>query len=236
MKAKISRKEEIAKGTLLVTFDLLGSKIDFKAGQYFFITIPKLLYSDDKGNIRHFSIVNSPNENNVITMATRIREESGFKKTLRDLPIGSLVEIGSVQGDFTLSKIKTNNLVLIAGGIGITPFMGMLKYVQEESLPYDITLIYSNRDKQSSAFLDELNELKNKNPNLKIVLIMTQDPSWTGESKRVDVQFIADKLPDFKNKTFYISGPPIFNQAISEVLKKLKIERRNILVENFIGY
>lgn len=62
MKAKIKEKKEISEGTLLVSFDLLENKIDFKAGQYFYITLPKLNYPDDKGNTRHFSIVNSPNE------------------------------------------------------------------------------------------------------------------------------------------------------------------------------
>jgi ferredoxin-NADP reductase len=234
MKAKISFKKEISKGTLLVTYDLLGNRIDFKPGQYFFITIPKLLYPDNRGNMRHFSIINSPDENTIISMATRIREESGFKKSLRDLPIGSEVEIGSIQGDFTLSKAKGNNVIFIAGGIGITPFIGMLKYIQEKSLPYNVTLIYSNRDKQSSAFLEELSEFKNDIKNLNIVLTMTQDPSWKGESRRIDSSFIRDHVSGFENKTFYISGPPAFNKAIVEALKELKI--KDIHTENFAGY
>jgi len=80
MKTKIKEIREIAKGTLLVKLDLLGKNINFKPGQFFFITIPQLNYPDSKGNVRHFSIVNSPNEKNTITIATRIREESGFKK------------------------------------------------------------------------------------------------------------------------------------------------------------
>lgn len=236
MKAEIKEKKEIAKGTLLIKFDLLGKNINFKPGQYFFITIPKLNYSDNKGNIRHFSVVNSPGEKNVITMATRIREESGFKKTLNELPLGSPVEIGAVTGDFVLPKNYSKPLVFVAGGIGVTPFMSMLRYFDEEKLPYDITLIYSNRDQGSTAFLEELNERKSRNKNLKLILTMTQDSAWKGDNRRIDSQFIASKIPDFLNKTFYISGPPVFNEAVGKALKELKIENKNILVENFSGY
>lgn len=236
MKAEIKEKKEIAKGTLQVQFDLLGKNVNFKPGQYFFITIPKLDYPDNRGNIRHFSVVNSPSENNAITMATRIREESGFKKTLNKLPLGATVEIGSFTGDFVLPKNYSQSLVFVAGGIGITPFMSMLHYVDEEKLPYDITLIYSNRDQESTAFLEELNELKNRNKKLKLILTMTQDLSWKGENRRIDGKFIVDNVQDFQNKIFYVSGPPLLNEAVKNTLRELKIENKNILVENFSGY
>lgn len=236
MKAKIKDKKEIAKGTLLVIFDLMGKPISFKAGQYFFLTIPKLNYPDTVGNLRHFSFVNSPNEKGIITMATRIREESGFKKTLRDLPIDSEVEIGEIFGNFVLPKDDNKSLVFIAGGIGITPFISMLRYIDEEKFSYDITLIYSNRDKESTAFLEELENIKNRNKNIKLILTMTEDSSWEGENRKIDVQFIKDYIGDFKDKFFYISGPPAFNEAIVKSLKELTIENKNILVENFSGY
>jgi ferredoxin-NADP reductase len=236
MKAKIKDKKEVAKGTLQVTFDLLGNQIDFKAGQFFFITIPKLNYPDDHGDRRHFSIVNSPNQKGIITMTTRIREESGFKKTLRDLPIDSEVEIGEIMGNFVLPDDYDKSLVFIAGGIGITPFMSMFHFIDEEKLLYDITLIYSNRDQESTAFLDELEEIKNRNKNIKLVFTMTEDSSWKGENRKIDGQFIIDHISDFKNKIFYISGPPAFNEAIAKTLSELKIEDKNILAENFSGY
>lgn len=236
MKAKIKDKKEIAKGTLLVTFDLLGNQIDFKAGQYFFITIPKLNYPDNSGNIRHFSIVNSPNEKGMITMATRIREESGFKKTLNEVPIGSEVEIGGIVGNFILPKDYSKSLVFVAGGIGITPFISMLRFTDEEKIPYDITLIYSNRDRESTAFLEELEAIQNRNKKIKLVLTMTDDLLWKDETRKIDGQFIMDHVDDFKDKIFYISGPPVFNEAITKTLKDLKIEGKNIFAENFSGY
>lgn len=236
MKGIIKVKKEIASGVLLATFDLLGKNVNFKPGQFFFITIPKLNYPDSKGNMRHFSIVNSPNEKGIITMATRIRKSSGFKETLRELPVGSAVIIGSALGDFVLPKEYVNPLVFIAGGVGITPFMSMLNYIKEESLPYDVTLVYSNKDEDSTAFLTDLRKLASKSRRFKLILTMTQDTKWKGERGRINTQFVKNHILDLDKKTFYVAGPPAFNDAVLKSLKELKIKNKNIISENFFGY
>lgn len=234
MKAVIKNKKEIAKDTLCVTFDLLGKEVNFKPGQYFFITIPKLNYDDPRGNIRHFSIVNSPLEKGIIKMATRLREQSGFKKTLRELDKGSEVTIGSVTGDFTLPKDENKELIFIAGGIGITPFISMLNYINQKKLSTKVTLIYSNRNKESTPFFDELKKLEKKNKNIKIIFIMTQDENWKGEKRRIDKELIEDYVKNFENCTFYVAGPPSLNDAVLKTLKELGV--KNIVRENFSGY
>lgn len=236
MKGIIKAKKEIARGALLVTFDLLGKNVNFKPGQFLFITIPKLIYPDSKGNMRHFSIVNSPNEKGIITMATRMREGSGFKKTLQELPVGSEVIIGNALGNFILPKEYANPLVFIAGGIGITPFISMLTYASEESSPYDVTLIYSNKDEGSTAFLADLERLADQNKRLKLILTMTQDAKWKGERGRIDAGFIQQHVLDLDQKTFYVAGPPAFNDAVLKSLKELEIKNKNIIFENFFGY
>jgi ferredoxin-NADP reductase len=99
----IKEKQEVAKGTLFVTFDLLGEGVDFRAGQYFFVTLPDTGHQDDKGLRRHITIVTSPNEKGVLGLATRMRD-SAFKRSLRELPVGTEVEVEAPKGDFTLPK------------------------------------------------------------------------------------------------------------------------------------
>jgi NAD(P)H-flavin reductase len=70
MRATIKEKREVAKGTLFVTFDLQGEEVDFKPGQYFFVTLPDLGHQDEKGLRRHISVVTSPNEKGVLGLAT----------------------------------------------------------------------------------------------------------------------------------------------------------------------
>ena len=235
MKAKVISKEEIAQGTLMVTFEVVDLLPEFKAGQYFFITLPKLYYPDERGPRRHFSVVNSPNEKGILSMATRLTE-SGFKKTLAELPLGTEVEVGPIAGVFVLPENLNRPLVFISGGIGITPFMSMLKFVKEEKLPANITLIYSNRNQQSTAFLKELEELAKKIPNFKLVLTMTEDNGWSGEKRKVDGQFIKEYTSNLQNPYFMVVGPPAMTEAVIIELKKIGVEDQNIKVEKFTGY
>jgi ferredoxin-NADP reductase len=236
MKAIINEKKEIAKGTLMIEFELLGQKISFKPGQFFFVKLINPPYNDDKGEQRHFSFVNSPNEKGVITLATRLGE-SAFKKSLNELRVGTEVEIDNIMGEFILPEDKTNQLVFIAGGIGITPFMSMLRYVKEEKLDYKVTLLYSNRNKESTAFFDELKKMSREmKKSFKLVMSMTDDAEWDGEKRRIDAQFIKDHVLDYADGVFMTAGPPGMVQAITGVLEELKIKKENIITENFSGY
>jgi len=234
MKAFLKDKKEVAEKTLWFRYKL-EKAVDFKPGQIFFITIPKLKYKDDTGNTRHFSIVNSPSENNFIEMATRMTG-SGFKETLKELPIGSEVEIGSISGEFTLPEEMKRSLVFIAGGIGITPFMSMLRFIKEEVLPYKVILFFSNKNRQTAPFLEELEKISNENIYFKFIPAMTEDKEWTGETGRIDEEMLRKHLTDLNSYSYFIAGPPLFNQAVREILEKVQVEKDNMKVENFSGY
>jgi ferredoxin-NADP reductase len=236
LRALIQEKKEVAKGTLLVTFDLLGEEVDFRAGQYFFVTLPDVGHKDDKGLRRHITVVTSPNEKGVLGLATRLRD-SAFKRTLRELPVGTEVEVDAPKGRFVLPEDSSRPLVFVAGGIGITVFRSMLRYIREERLPYRVTLIYSNRDPESTAFLDELRELEGELPDLRLILTMTQDPAWSGETRKVDAQFFRDYLGDDLNAfTFLVAGPPPMAEAVQKALAEAGVERENVIAERYSGY
>src|SRR5215213_4410938 len=167
----------------------MGQEVEFTPGQYFFVTLPDVGYQDDKGLRRHITVVTSPNEKGVLGFATRMRD-SAFKRSLAELPVGAEVDVEEPKGKFALPEDTTRPLVFVAGGIGITVFRSMLRYIREERLPYRVTLIYSNRDSESTAFLDELRELERELPEFRLVLTMTQDPSWDGETRKVDAEFL----------------------------------------------
>ena len=182
MRARIKEKREVAKGTLLVVFDLLGREVEFRPGQYFWVTLLDPPYDDEKGPRRHISVVTSPNERGLLGLCTRLRE-TAFKRSLAELPVGAEVDVEEPKGDFVLPDETDLPYVFIAGGIGITVFRSMLRYVAEEKLPHRVTLVYSNRDGESTAFLEELSELASANENIELVLTMTDDASWEGEHR-----------------------------------------------------
>jgi ferredoxin-NADP reductase len=236
MRARIKEKQEVAKGTLLVTFDLLGEEVDFSPGQYFFVTLPDVGHQDEKGLRRHITVVTSPNEKGVLGLATRMRD-SAFKRSLGELPVGAEVDVEQPKGDFSLPEETTRPLVFVAGGIGITVFRSMLHYIREERLPYRVTLIYSNRDRESTAFLDELRELEQVLPEFRLILTMTQDPGWEGETRKVDGEFVKDYLDEDLNRyTFLVAGPPAMAKGVEKALQEAGVQDENVIAESYSGY
>ena len=235
MKAILTEKKEIAKGTLMVEFELLEQGVEFKPGQYFMLELIKPPYTDEKGNKRMFSIINSPNEKDVIIIATRL-SDSAFKISLNALPTGKEVMIDNIAGTFTLPNDKKIPLVFIAGGIGITPFISMLRYVNEEKLNYKITLLYSNRNKESTAFFKELEEIARKNKNIKIIFTMVEDANWQGESRMIDAKLLKEYFPETNKNIYMTAGPSGMVKAVADTLRKLGVDSENILIDNFAGY
>jgi ferredoxin-NADP reductase len=236
VRARIKEKQEVAKGTLLVTFDLLGEEVEFRPGQFFFVTLPSVGDDDEKGLRRHITVVTSPNEKGVLGFATRMRD-SAFKRTLRELPVGSEVVVEPPKGKFSLPEETSRPLVFVAGGIGITVFRSMLRYIREERLPYRVTLIYSNRDRESTAFLDELRELEQALPDFRLVLTMTQDPGWDGEKRKVDGEFVKDYLDEDLNQyTFLVAGPPAMAEGVQGALQDAGVRDENLIAERYSGY
>jgi ferredoxin-NADP reductase len=236
VRARIKEKQEVAEGTLLVTFDLLGEEVEFRPGQYFFVTLPSVGDEDDKGLRRHITVVTSPNERGVLGFATRMRD-SAFKRTLSRLPVGSEVEVEPPKGKFSLPEDPSRPLVFVAGGIGITVFRSMLRYIREEKLPYRVTLIYSNRDRASTAFLDELRELEQALPDFRLILTMTQDPGWEGETRKVDGDFVKNYLEEDLNRyTFLVAGPPAMAEGVQTALQEAGVQDENLIAERYSGY
>jgi len=113
----------------------------------------------------------------------------------------------------------------------------MLRYIVEEQLPHRVTLVYSNRDRESTAFLDELLELEQGNPNLRLVLTMTDDPAWDGESRRIDAELLHDHLGDeLQSLTYLIAGPPHMVEGVVGTLHDAGVPEEQIRPDRFTGY
>jgi ferredoxin-NADP reductase len=235
VKARIKEKRDVAKGTLMVVFDLLGEELDHRPGQYFWVTLLDPPYDDEKGPRRHITVVTSPTERGVLGLATRLRD-TAFKRSLAELPVGTEVEVEQPKGSFVLPQETDRHYVFIAGGIGITVFRCMLRYIADEGLPHRITLVYSNRDRESTAFYDELRELEAANPNLEIVFTMTEDSGWEGETRRIDPAMLRDHLGDLDTYTYLVAGPPGMVEGVTGALQEAGIPEDQIRSQGFSGY
>jgi ferredoxin-NADP reductase len=236
VRATIKEKREVAKGTLLVVFDLLGREVDFQAGQYFWVELLDPPYEDEKGPRRHITVVTSPNDRGVLGLCTRLRD-SAFKRSLAELPIGATVDVEEPKGTFVLPEETDRPYVFVAGGIGITVFHSMLLFIHENGLEYRVTLVYSNRDRASAAFLDELTRLASEHDNIDLVLTMTADEGWDGETRFVGPELLRDHLADdLDGYRYLLAGPPAMVEGVADSLREAGIPDELIHPERFSGY
>jgi ferredoxin-NADP reductase len=235
VRARVKEKREVAKGTLLVTFDLQGEEVDFRPGQYFWVELLDSPYEDERGLRRHITVVTSPTERGVLGLCTRLRD-TAFKRTLAELEVGDEVEVEPPKGEWALPPDTSPSYVFVAGGIGITPYYSMLRYFADTGEPYRATLVYSNRDRESAPFLDELREYERTLPNFALVLTMTDDPGWEGETRYIDAEMLRDHLGELGSHTFLVTGPPPMVESVAEKLAAAGVPEEQVLPERFSGY
>ena len=237
MRARVKESREVARGTLFVVFDLEGAEVDFRPGQYFWVELPDRGYEDEKGLRRHISVATSPTDQGVLGLCTRLRD-TAFKKTLAELKAGDeVVDVEQPKGDWALPEDTNREYVFVAGGIGITVFRCMLRYIRDTGEPYRVTLVYSNRDRESTPFLDELVELERSLPNFQLVLTMTQDDGWEGESRYVNADLLRDHLDgDLGHYTYLVAGPPPMVESVVEQLAGAGVPEDRVLPDRFSGY
>lgn len=188
---------------------------------------------------RHaFSIVSAPFEDELV-VATRMRD-TAFKRALGALSVGDVVEIDGPFGSLTLHRQQERAAVLIAGGIGITPFMSMLRQAAHDRLSRELHLIYSNRKPEGAPFLDELRQLAQTNPHFHLMATMTgmvqSNQRWTGLTQRVDRDLVSFVLRDLDQAVCYLAGPPGMVHAMQQTLAQAGVDEEDVRSEEFHGY
>jgi NAD(P)H-flavin reductase len=231
-------REHVADGTTAFRFDFEGQDFTFKPGQYVSLTVPDPIYQDEKGNTRSFSIASSP-QDRFLLIVTRM-SGSALKRTLAEVTLGTRVDVRGPLGSFTLPQDSSRPLVLVAGGIGITPFRSMVKHATERSLPHRLTLIYSNRTPQDAPFLEELQTWAQQNPNVRFVPTMTQPEQakvpWHGRTGYIDGAFISEVVEDREHSLVYAAGLPGMVGGVARALAEAGLSEDQVRTEEFDGY
>ena len=243
MKLKLVKKVTEAKGTKSFFWEP-EREVKWLPGQFYYFTLPKLNYPDPKGSTRHFTISSSPTEGNLLRLTTRIREESGYKKTLDKLPVGTEIEGEGPSGTFILDENEPGPHVFLAGGIGITPFRSFIKYSADKGLSAPFYLIYSNSVPEEIAFREELAEWEKSLPNLKVGLTISKPEEgkekWTGVTGRIDEALVKKLLGDWQLNlnapTWWVVGPPVFVDVMEVMFGKMKVSSDRVRSEKFTGY
>ena len=211
----------------------------FLPGQYVELTLP-IKKTDFRGNRRTFTIASSPTEDEVLFGIKQLDPGSAFKTALQKTHAGHIVSVNNVAGDFILPYDPKQKLVFIAGGIGVTPFRSMLKYLIDQKQNRNIVLIYCVTDPKQIVYKDILAEAEAA-LGLKIIYILDAPKedipkSWKGEVGRLDKETITKHVLDYDSRMFYISGPDVMVQANKRLLRNIGIKRYNIKTDYFSGY
>ncbi len=234
---KLHHREQVAEGTMAFHFEKPAG-FQYKAGQFVDMTLLDPPETDSEGNVRAFSLASSPFEENLM-ITTRMRD-TAFKRVLKNAALGTQVKIEGPMGSFTLHKNANKPAVFLAGGIGITPFLSMVRQAAQDKLPHHLFLFYSNRRPEDAPFLDLLRELQHFNPNFRFVLTMTEvaksQRAWTGETGYMSAAMLAKTLPSLQGPIYYIAGPPAMVAAMRQVLVSAQVDEDDIRTEEFGGY
>jgi ferredoxin-NADP reductase len=164
--------------------------------------------------------------------------DSAFKRALNALAEGESVKLLGPLGQFTLNAARP--AVFIAGGIGITPFISMLRQAAHEGWPQPLALLYSNRRPEDAAFLAELQELARRSDKFRLLATMTDlgksAAKWSGETGLADAQMIARAAHGLAAPLYYVVGPPGMVEAMTDTLRSAGAAEESILTEEFYGY
>jgi ferredoxin-NADP reductase len=207
------------------------AELDYKPGQFLYITLKQ----GDKELSKHFSFSSSPTEKDHIEFTKKFTEHE-FSVALKEAKVGDWARIDAPFGQFTFEG-EYPKIVLLGGGIGITPFMSICKNATDKGLDSKITLFYGCRTENDMAFIKELEELAQKNMNLKLIPIVTQPtPQWKGATGIINAEMVKQLLPDFQENMFYTCGPPPMVEAMEKLVVSLGLPKEKLKRELFSGY
>lgn len=232
---KLTKKEEIANGTMAFHF-AKPDGFEFRAGQFGDIRLLSPPETDEEGDIRGFSFANAPYESEII-VATRMRD-TAFKRVMKDLPVGSGVELDGPYGDFTLHKTESTPAVFIIGGIGVTPVRSMVAQATHEKTSHQITLLHSSRTPADLPYMKDFEGFANENNNFTYVPVASDESpdDWQGETGRIDGELIRKHIDDLTKPIYYLSGPEGMVRSMRQLLIDIGANEDNIKTEEFSGY
>lgn len=200
-------------------------------GQYQYLT----LCHDGLPREEHpFTLSSSPTQTG--TFSSTIKESGDFTNAIGNTKVGDLALVQAPFGRFSFLLFPgEDDLVFLAGGIGITPLMSMLRFLRDTRSEKNVLLLYSNTSPTDIAFRDELCDLEaGRRPRLKTCFFLSKpDQSWSGETGRIDQAALSRLCPDTHAKSFYLCGPPAFLDAITSLLSEKGVPLARIHFERF---
>ena len=204
----------------------------WKAGQYVTLAL-----ETPNGPIRRaYTIASSPNQSRFLEITVKREATGGGSQYLHDnVEIGQLLSVKGPQGDFTFVGHEADGIVMIAGGVGITPMMSKLRHLTESAWSHPVTLIYGIQTLADVIFSDELAALEKRHPNFRLHLLpsVVDDSKWSGPKGYLTPEMILGFVPNIARARVHMCGPAPMMAAVLPMLDDLGVNEEAIFTEAF---
>jgi ferredoxin-NADP reductase len=229
------RIEKMASGCYDFVFKS-DRKLNFQPGQYLDWTLD-VRNPDNRGNRRPFTIASAPTDSEVRLGVKFNPNPSAFKQSLAAMKPGDVIYGAQIAGSFTLPKNRDEKLAFIAGGIGITPFRSMVQDLMRRQDRRSVIMLYGNNRVDEIAYSGAFDRAE-RELGLRTVYAVAEDGAFGSNiyPGLIDEALIQREIPDFKYRTFYISGPRAMVVRFQRILKELGVARSRIKVDFFPGF
>lgn len=208
-------------------------RFDYWPGQFHFVTF-HAANPDVPGEEHHWTISSSPARKGYLT--STIKALGDFTAKIPQLQVGDTAEVLGPYGRFSyVLHPHEDDLVMIAGGIGVTPLMSMIRHMHDVGCDKRVLLLYSDRTERDIVFRQELAEISEaEHPDLTVVHVLSRpDDSWNGQRGHIDRELIAKHCETLSGKAFYVCAPPKMTDAVTTALLDLGVPPTRIHGERF---
>lgn len=235
--SRLAGREWVAHETLAIRVER-PARFTFRPGQYVDLTIPNLAERDALGPIRSLSMASAP-EAQYLEFVMRLRE-TAFKRALATMPTGARLLLEGPLDDLDFDRDTGRHRAFIAGGVGIAPFLSLLRGALATKSPIRTTLFYSNRRPEDAAYLQELLDLERAIPGFRLIPTMTRVAesrrAWKGETDRLGLGLFERYLPRLDGLLYYIVGAPTLVSELRWDLVSAGVSDTDIAIELYVGY
>ena len=185
---------------------------------------------------RSYSISSSPTQRDFVDLTVKREPRGAVSRHIDDLlKVGDQIEAGGPVGRFTFDGTEADSIVLIAGGVGITPMMSIARYLTAKAWRGDIFFIYACRSPADFIFANDVAALERVNPKLHVTVVMErpEGTDWQGPRGRLTKELLAQTVPDIAARRIHICGPPVMMDAVKTLLSELKVPADQVKTEDF---
>ena len=206
---------------------------DYRPGQYLTLR----LTVDGKSVNRSYTIASSPTRRGYCELTVK-REAMGISSghLHREVRDGDSLAVAAPAGNFVFTGAEADGVVLLAGGVGLTPLMSVVRYLTDQSWSGGIYLLVVARTEGDIIFRDEIEHLRRRFPNLHVCITLSRASAangWTGERGRLTTELLTRFVPDLARRPVYVCGPDEMMAATLRVLRELGVPDANVKTEAF---